>query len=259
MPVPTLFVRPSVRVMTAWLLAAVAGGVLAAPIGVTSQWKTTDIAIDGETSDWPHLERIEKGPSIGAVNDGEFLYLAVFSNDTGIRGPLATGLILWFDPAGGKAQTFGLRLTGVEPRPLPGMTAAPLPAATSGGQLEQFDILGPGKNQRRLVDITPALDISLAAGTDQGGIAYELKVPLASTPARTVAIGAGPGATIGLGIATPDAPRERGKQPLVGSSGYIGGNPYYAGANGGGFAPFADEEEHQKPLSVWTTLKLAEK
>ena len=109
------------------------------------------------------------------------------------------------------------------------------------------------------MDLTPALGIELASGAGDSVVIYELKLPLKKTAARTYAVGAGPGSTIGLGIATPTSPRDLGKRPaLVGSSGMIGGNPYYGGAGGGGFAPYREDDRGTKPLEIWTTLKLAQ-
>ena len=92
--------------------------------------------------------------------------------------------------------------------------------------LDRFDVLGPGQNQRRLVDLTPELGIELASSLAESEVAYELKIPLEKTWSRTYAVGATPGRTIGLGIATPEEPVSRGQSPrLVGDSGFIGGNP----------------------------------
>ena len=67
-------------------------------------------------------------------------------------------------------------------------------------------------------------------------------------------MGATPGRTIGLGIATPEDPVSRGQSPrLVGDSGIIGGNPWY----GGGFARYREDDGRRKPLEIWTTLTLA--
>jgi hypothetical protein len=174
---------------------------------------------------------------------------------------LSTGLIVWLDPSGGKGQTFGIWMGGIEPPLLPGMTPdAPRSAPTgrSGRKLAEFDLLGPNKNQRRLIDNEAPLGIDLATGTDGPAIAYELKVPLVSTAERKYAVNAKSGATIGLGLATPQSPRDRGRRgPLVGSGGMVGGNPYYGGANGGGFANFPEPDERMKPLQIWTTIKLA--
>jgi hypothetical protein len=232
--------------------------VVAAPGGITSVWQTAPIGVDGLSSEWAKLDPIERGSVVGAANDGEFLYLIVSARDPESMGSLAGGLIVWLDPAGRRAQTFGVRIPGVEQPPLPGMTPAPAattsPTSVSTTVLDRFDVLGPGQNQRRLVDVTPDLGIALASSRAENEVAYELKIPLQKSASRPYAVGAAPGRTIGLGLATPEAPVSRGQRPrLVGDSGVIGGNPWY----GGGFARYRDEDGRRKPLEVWTTLTLA--
>jgi hypothetical protein len=247
--------------VTCALVCALALVVAAAPPGLTSTWRTHAVNIDGMASEWPKLESIARGPEVGAVNDEEFLYLAVSTNDDAIRPLLETGLIVWLDPNGAKAQTFGVWVPGPVLRALPGANPAPpsdsSPTGISTRTLDHFDLLGPGKSQRRLVDLTAALGIELASGTQENKLIYELRIPLTKTAERLYAVGAGPGRTIGLGIATPEAPKDRSgrREPLVGSSGYIGGNPYH----GGGFAPYRERQESVKPLDVWTTVRLATK
>jgi hypothetical protein len=232
--------------------------VVAAPAGLTSPWRTGAVTVDGLSSDWRTLEPLERGPAVGAVNDGEFLYLVVSARDPESIAHLSTGLIVWLDPAGRRGETFGLRLGGVEQPPLPGMTPTAPPTASSASisttVLDRFDVLGPGRNQRRLVDLTPELGIEIASSRAENEVAYELKIPLQKTSSRIHAIGVAPGRTIGLGIATPEAPVGRGQRPrLVGDSGSIGGNPWY----GGGFAKYREDDGRRKPLEIWTTLSLA--
>jgi hypothetical protein len=232
--------------------------VLAAPAPVRSAWRTQPIAVDGLSADWTNTESLERGPAVGAVNDDEFLHLVVSSKDPAVGGPLLTGLIVWIDPAGRRAQTFGIRVPGVEMAPLPGMTPAASanasPGVISTKVFDRFDVLGPGQNQRRLVDITPGLGVELASGYSDSDVTYELKIPLQKTVTRMYAVGAGPGRTVGLGIATPEAPRNAGaRQRLVGSDGFIGGHPWFAG----GFASYREPDGRTKPVEVWTTLTLA--
>ena len=231
----------------------------AAPAGLTSAWRGEAVTIDGLPSEWPKLEGLPRGPEISVANDDQFVYLFVSSGEEGMRDLLATGLVLWLDPNGGKAQTFGVWVPGVTLRPLPGSNPV-IPDSATGVDaktLDRFDLLGPGKSQRRLVDITPALGIALASATDDRRVMYEARIPLAKTAERPYAVGAAPGKTIGLGVATPEAPRDRSgrRDVLVGSSGTIGGNPW----QGGGFAPFRERPESVKPLEVWTTVRLATK
>ena len=241
------------RLATFVLLAVV----VAVPAGLMSRWRTEAVTVDGLSADWQAPELLDRGVTVGAVNDGEFLYLVVSAKDPESIAYLSTGLIVWLDPGGRRAETFGLRIAGVEQPMLPGMTPiAPAagPAGISTTVLDRFDVLGPGKNQRRLVDLTPELSIEIASSRAETEVAYELKIPLQKTSSRTYAVGVAPGRTIGLGIATPAAPVGRGQQPrLVGDSGFIGGDPWY----GGGFAKYREDDGKRKPLEIWTTMSLA--
>jgi len=237
-------------------LSALSAVVAAAPPVLTAAWRTEAIVVDGLSNEWPQPVALERGPSVSVLNDNEFLYLLVTTTDPQIGHLLSTGLIVWLDPAGGKSQSFGVRIAGPEERPLRGASDVP-PDFSSGvitNVLDRFDLLGPGKNQRRLVDMTPAMGMEFATGLTEKMITYELKLPLKKSAERLYAAGAAPGATVGLGIATPEAPRDRGRRgPLVGDSGIIGGSPYH----GGGFAPFKEDDKDQKPLEIWTPVKLA--
>jgi len=257
--------------------AVVTGTVLMAGLAVpaadqrlSSRWQTLDIAVDGDPTDWPPLVALDEAPAVAATNDGEFFYLVVSSDDPAVVNLIATGLIVWIDPAGKKAQTFGVWVPGVIDRPLPGATPDVEPDAALRGVstevLDRFDLLGPGKNQRRLVDVTPDLAIELASGVREGQVIYELKLPLERTDARPYAVGAPAGKTIGLGLATPEAPQGSRRGPLVGSSGRVGGasptyipgvTPYRPGAGGQGFAAYRERPDREDPLEVWTTLTLA--
>ena len=237
------------------LLSAV---VAAAPAGFTGGWRTEAVAVDGLSVEWPKLDPLERGPLVGAVNDADSLYLVIAARDPDSIAYLSAGLIVWLDPAGRRAETFGVRLQGVEQPPLPGMTpnASPTAAPTSISTtvLDRFDLLGPGKNQRRLVDLSPDLGIEMASSRSENEVAYELKIPLQKTSSHPYAVGAAAGRTIGLGIATPESPAGRAQRPrLVGDSGMIGGDPWY----GGGFAKYREDDGRRKPLEIWTTLTLA--
>lgn len=231
---------------------------VAAAAGVVSRWSDQAPTIDGLANDGQTLAPVERGVMAAAVNDGEFLYLTVSTEEPASLVSLSTGLIVWIDPSGRRGQTFGVRVPGIE-APTAGSAPAPPTPGTAAGLIstetfDHFDVLGPGKNQRRLVDLTPELGIALALSFSDAQLTYEVKMPLARTAARPHAVGATPGRTIGLGIATPEMPRTAGnRQPLVGSSGFIGGNPFF----GGGFAPYRQPDGRPKPLEVWTTLTLA--
>jgi hypothetical protein len=246
-------IRPTVSLA---LIVAALPAVLSGQGGVHATWRSEPVAIDGLIADWPPLGALDRGPDVGTMNDGEFLYLAVSGKEPRLLPPLAMGLIVWIDPTGRRARTFGLRVPGVLQPLLPGMN--PEPAASSDAfstkVLDRFDVLGPGENQRRLVDLTPEMGIELAYGYSEGEIIYEIRLPLEKTSARPFAVGASARRTIGLGIATPEAPRDvHARQRLVGSDGFIGGHPFF----GGGFASFREPDGRVKPLEVWAAVTLA--
>lgn len=260
------------RAASLLLLALAAGPVLEAADPLVSRWRTAPIAIDGApaNAEWQALTIVDRGPSVAVQNDAEFAYIVVSTADPKWRPLLEGGIVVWLDAGGGKAQRFGIWLPGpAEPTP-PGAT--PVPTATAGPTgvstevLDQFDLLGPGKNQRRLVDVTPDLGVEVALGLVGDAVVYELKVPLKKTDARPYAVGVAPGASIGIGIATPETPRRaQRRRELVGSTGQIGGyQPYMPGyglmvpgMGGRGFAGYADKDERPKPLIAWSALKLA--
>jgi hypothetical protein len=257
---------------TAAVLAMLAGQAAlgAAPPALTSLWRSAPVTIDGAPNEWPPLTTVDRGPDVAVQNDGEFAYIVVSANDTKWRPMLEGGIVLWLDERGGKSQTLGIWLPG--PAEATPSGATPEPTATAGPSgvttevLDQFDLLGPGKNQRRLVDITPELGIEVACGLIGDAVVYEVKVPLQRTETRPYAVGTRPGGTIGIGIATPETPRHaQRRQELVGSSGQIGGYqpylpgymPYIPGMAGHGYAPYRERDERPKPLMVWTTLTFA--
>jgi hypothetical protein len=183
-----------------------------------STWRHTPLTIDGVVSDWTKLEPLERAPSVGLQNDADSLYLAVATSDPDIRQQLATGLVVWFDPQSKKKQGSGLRIPGMVRRPLPG--AAPEgPDADAMGRgsstrtLDQFDWLGPGKAQRKLVDLTPALGVAIASGVEEGVLVYEISLPLATSAEHPYAVGAAPGSTIALGFETPVTRQRESRGP----------------------------------------------
>lgn len=250
------------------VLAAVHASATAGPDeGLVATWLTQPVSVDGSLLEWPDLHRVGTGPMVGARNDADALYLAIASNDVTVRQQIATGVIVWFDRAGGKGQTFGLWLEGVSPRPLAGATPDP----SSNGldriaqnQLDQVDVLGPAKNQRRLIDRPGDIGLALASGIEDRSVVYEMKVPLARTTATPQAVDAKPGAIIGIGIETPADPKPPKRRD--GLENPMSTNPWVINPYGGYFNPpptnSADREKPAvfKPLKLlWTTVRLATK
>jgi hypothetical protein len=167
------------------------------------------------------------------------LFVIVATSDPEVRQQLATGLVIWLDPTSKKAQESGLRIPGTVRRFLPGAQPDSLGADSTGGGsvarlLDQFDWLGPGKNQRRLVSLTPDLGIAIASGTEEGVLAYEVRLPLGPSPEHPYAVGATPGSSLMLGLETPSEPPVREGRGPGGAFGGSGGPGGGIGSRGGG-------------------------
>jgi len=235
---------------------------------IASTWRTDSITIDGSMTDWPSLVRVDDGPAVAAQNDDGTLLLVVASDDERVREQLATGLILWIDPAGRRGQTFGVRLEGVRPPPITGAGAAPAADPLADTVLmthDAFDLLGPARLQRRLIEDPEAAGMQLATGVEHGMIAYELRIPLRDSAATPYAIGAGPGARLGLGLETPERPRIRERRRLadpMNTNPWIydpwGYGNYFRPPPPPGGGDRAREPEPIKPMDlIWTTIQLA--
>jgi hypothetical protein len=245
---------------------------------ITSHWKAQDLAVDGRIDDWAQLTAVDKGPAIAAANDDQFLYLAIATSDPQLRRALGGGLVLWFEPSGAKKEEAGLQLPGLAAPGMGAPGASPEPGAEAPApeMAEHVDVLGPGK-LRRLVQLTPALGVEVASGTEEGRLIYEAKVPLVASAVHTVAVGAASGHAIELGVFSPEVPatgsregREgRGGGGMSGGMGGMGGGRggMGGGRSGGmgrggqggqgGYGGGSESRDHATPLKLWVKLQLA--
>jgi hypothetical protein len=262
-----------------------------------SAWRADAIAIDGLHAEWTELTSFAKDVpfSIGLRNDAGDLYVVLTSSDPSVPFLLMRrGLIVWFDADGGTKKRFGIRYPviegsggppmrrpggfgqpggepgrepGREPSRAPGAEGQPTEAAgllfdpAKDGRWARLELLGPGKDDRRslMLDRTPGIEVRI--GRVEGSLVYELKVPLQIDDGHPYAIGARPGATIGIGLETPEV--ESGERPPRlggfgmggggGRTGGTGGGPPMGGGSRGG----PDEFKPPKPIKAWATAKLA--
>ncbi len=258
------------------LLVVVVG---AAPPQLNAFWRDREIRVDGVNTEWVRLDELEKGPAVAVTNDNDDLYMIVLSSDPQMRRQLRRGVIMWFDPTGGKKETFAIGIPGTPP-PLRGSDEPPATSDAVTAQpepIDQFDVYGPGKNQRQLVRLEPTLGIEMASALSQGTLAYELRLPLKRDGAKIYAVGAAPGATIGFALATPETPVQpsrgfgrpggpggRGGRSIGmfdGATLYQRGFGGMGGRRGGGMGggPQSNQEgaETFKPLKIWTQVHLA--
>jgi hypothetical protein len=242
-----------------------------------SQWRDRDIAIDGDSGDWPGpLRPVDPNHPImaSAVNDGQSLYLVLSTSDASVRRQiLRQGLIVWFDPTGGEKKHFGIKfpvgLMAEEPasrrrggfprNPAGGSGSSdpgPADPARSGAidqaeePVNRLEVYGPNKDDAHNFVTGMAPGIAVKIGQVEGYFVYELKVPLTVTADRPYAIEAKPGGAIGLGLETPKVERPSGERSSMGGFGRGGRGGRGMGGRGGQFEPV-------KPLKIWASLQLA--
>jgi hypothetical protein len=100
---------------------AIAVAVAAETLRIESVWSTEAPAVDGKLTEWSApLVTLGSTPlSLGARNDGQFLYVALASSDQATRMMLgAAGFTVWMDPSGKNKKSFGITVP-------PTMTGAP--------------------------------------------------------------------------------------------------------------------------------------
>ncbi len=193
--------------MAATLLAGGCGGVAS----LTSSTPAEPVVVDAQLNEWGgklHALNRNDGLLIGMQNDDERLYLSLSTrNVASIGSIMRAGLVIWFDPAGGKKQTFGIRFPlGVS---MDDTGNRRLSDDAAGDRVrirrstEEMEIIGAdGQTMRRNKDAIPG--ISAAIEADRGVLTYEIAVPLVPASGVLYAIGAEPGQQIGVGIATPE-------------------------------------------------------
>jgi hypothetical protein len=258
----------------------------------TSQVRDSAITVDGKYDDWyGHLDPFEASPvAVQFLNDGEYLYMRMTASSTAERMEIVRqGFTVWFDPAGGTKKHFGIRYpvvehgSGPEADPRGGgggyggygghrgggreggdheTTSEPLPG-------DRIDVLGPGKDDARMLTRDHAQGVDVAIRSEQGTLQYELKVPLEKSADHPYAIEAAAGKPIGFGIESGKAQQHSfgmggpgggfggggggGGRGGGGMGGGRGGGGMHGGGGGGG----RGGGEAAKPLKGWGLVTIA--
>ncbi len=204
-----------------------------------------DVQIDGVMDEWSGLMTPlgKTGLALGMMNDGEYLYICVVSQDWAAnRQILGRGLTLWLDPGNNVAERFGIRYPvglprSARPRPQPGerpdTAAMEAMARESLGYIEV--VLPDGEPLRYAVE--DALGIVAVAEFGAGKLTYELMVPLQMTEVHPHALGLEPGDAFKVVLESrpPDPAEMQGRGGRGGrSSGGGGSGGGMRGGSGGG-------------------------
>ncbi len=240
-----------------------------------SEWRDRDINIDGRSDDWVgSLTFVDKqNISLGATNDTDFLYICLAAEDQAVISRiLRQGMILWFDPEGGKDKTFGIKYPVGRQRMQPGEGEMMRPENEADLQKmrrammdisNELEILQDSRIPiRASIDKLKGIKISLKRST--GLIVYELKIPLQKNPDLPFAIGAEEGSEIGIGIEVPKMAMnmKRASGGMGGRGGGIGGGGMggRGGSMGGRSSGMTGQRANmQKGLKIWATVQLASK
>ncbi len=248
---------------------------------IDSLWREKEILIDGNSSDWlgalVYLE--DNGVSVGIQNDEHDLYICLLAESSFLRSQvMRRGFTLWFDPAGGKDKTFGIKFPIGMPIPetRPQARIEPIDRIDREQKLERIEslndkleILGPGKSDQRRIPLNKVKGIEVFIDAASGLLVYELKVPLKQSDENPYAIQASAGDTLGVGFEMPKTDRGalRGERPGgagVGSGGGVsggmggkGGMRGGGGRSGGRGGMSSSSSEAGKGLKIWVKTLLA--
>jgi uncharacterized membrane protein YgcG len=235
-----------------------------------SNWLDREIIVDGQSDDWlgAMMYMEDQNISIGIFNDENFLYICMIAEDQFVRNQvMRQGVMLWFDPSGGKKETFGIRF------PI-GMQPGDVPMGRRGDEqdperfrqarrrsMTELEILGPGKGEQERMPIEEAKGIEINVSPSSGMLVYELKVPLTHSEDHPYAIGAKAGSLIGIRLETPKMARQRmgGRGGMGGKGGMGGGRSGMGGKGGmgGGMRGGGMGPQMPKPLKVQAVVQLA--
>jgi hypothetical protein len=250
---------------------------------LASHWRDADVAIDGINTEWNENTVYVEDPGVvvGVSNDDDFVYLCMMTSNREVqRQVILSGLIVWLDAENDKNKDFGIRF------PLGMREAGVPPPDTSSDRTgkpdvpdlkklfeehvssnDEFEIIGPAGMGVRRVHASEAQGVEVKAGFSRGALVYELKVPLGRRDAdRHYAVDSRPGATIGVGLESPESDRGNVRDRMGGGPGGIPprggpggvGDGTFGGRGGGMRGPRGGgQPERPEPFGVWAGVHLA--
>jgi hypothetical protein len=162
-------------------------------------------------------------------------------------------------------SAFGRLGSGGLQGPRPGGRNRGAPPQPEFTPVTYFELLGPGKDDRRRIEVAAETGIEVAGSLREGVLSFEIKVPLAAGQSYLNSLSASAGQTLGLGLESPELERPEGG-PRGGRPGGIGGGRPGGMGGGRGRGPggmggpartVGPGRLQIKQLDRWTTLALA--
>lgn len=248
---------------------------------LSSAYLDREITVDGNHSDWQgaltYLEK--KNISLGLLNDDKYLYVCLATNDRKLKMQmLRMGFTIWFDAAGGSKKNFGIHYPlglidkGIPMRDRMKQRQDESMAGLSTLRLSEFEILGPEKEDKKRYRLAEIKELKLELNNQNDMLVYELKVPLFKDGQNPIAIGAGEGQAIGMGLEIPEidftamGDRESRNRNSAGdglSGGRMGGRGGMrgrgrrGGMSGRGGGMQGERPQISEPLKIWAKVQLA--
>jgi hypothetical protein len=203
----------------ALLLGLLGMGACSSPPALQKTTLTQPPSVDGALNEWGGgLSSVDEGVSMSAAPTDSLLYVAAVVSDPAlIRAVARHGLILWVDPTGARASTYGLQypIGLAAQRPARGRrdaSAAP-DARSPGSRLDQLlpsdvaVIRNDTIRHRRPSRLVSALKARVTL--DPGVLVYEVGIPLQGTAqnpeAATYGLRTPLTGPLALGLQTPNA------------------------------------------------------
>lgn len=243
---------------------------------LSSIWRDREVTIDGKHDDWLNaMIYFEKeNISLGLLNDESFMYICMIVENPMIRNQIMRqGFTLWFDPAGGKKRNLGIKFPvgmSEEEMQMRGMQEGDVPMKPRRGeqdperfmqapmrQMNELEILGPGKDESVRMPIDEAKGININMRASSGTLVYELKVPLSQNEQYPYAVGAKAGSSIGIRLETPKINRSNMRREMAGGMPGGGGRGGMGGMGGGGMRGGGMRFQMPGPLKVKAIVQLA--
>jgi len=244
---------------------------------VESQPLAHPVTIDGRSDDWSGNLYIldDELISVGFLNDRENLYICLLAENDALKTRMMqSGLTVWFDPAGGKNKTLGIRIL---PGPHPGGGQMPKPQedrremdasreAPPGGFRSEIEIIDPESGGIRKFYSENTGGIDIKAVPSSGLFVYELKIPLVRSDESPIAVGTSPGNKIGIGFETEKTHSGKRPGPEDGGMGGGGGRPPMGGGMPGGRGRPGGQREGMRgggepqmsrDLKIWVLVQTA--
>lgn len=224
-----------------------------------------EIVVDGDADDWLGVLSFveEEKLSVGFLNDQNSLYVCLILEQDRAPGLLMRqGLTVWFDPAGKKQKTLGIKYPPGMPiggRSEPGMIDRPeeTPRNMPRNFPAELEILKSDKEfpEKKTLGQAKKEGLEVRVKSSEGSFVYELKIPLLASESQPLAVGVLPKATIGIGFEAGKLDMSRMMRRPPGGIGGPGGGGIGVMGRGGmgrGMRP-----QMLKPIKIWAQVRLA--